>query len=462
MPGVAYIYELAARLNDTPHLRKRMKRYHSEIKELQRQETFDKNFKELTLFVNEFKRFPEKSERPKLYAWMASLMTEHKRKRLDQKYVQQLNTIGFIWSRREFNWFAKADEVKKMMIEEKTIPAYDKEPTLYHWLNSNLDLFHKNILSDDKRAIINEIDRLAKEIQNSIIEQPIIKISAREIKWTQKLNDLIVFRNENPKSWPQIEALDESEKKLGIWCQDLRYRFRKGLLEDEWILKLEQVGFNFEGKLDNWKERFEELKQYLHTNQEAPDSKNELYKWARLQFNRFDELVQEKQELLISINFLNYFEERSWEKRYLELQEFIIFYKKTPTRKSNEELNSWLSVQRAKFKNGQLSENEISLLQELGVDLSPIEKREDVWNFKYEALVKFREKNPDRWPSFFSDGIEKKLYEWCQAQRQVYAKTARRRKGLSQERIGKLNRIGFHWSLDELIDKNWVDTFQKL
>lgn len=95
---------------------------------------------------------------------------------------------------------------------KKNYSAYDKEPTLYHWLNSNLDLFHKNILSDDKRAIINEIDRLAKEIQNSIIEQPIIKISAREIKWTQKLNDLIVFRNENPKSWPQIEALDESEK----------------------------------------------------------------------------------------------------------------------------------------------------------------------------------------------------------------------------------------------------------
>ena len=51
---------------------------------------------------------------------------------------------------------------------------------------------------------------------------------------------------------------------------------------------------------------------------------------------------------------------------------------------------------------------------------------------------------------------------WCQTQRQVYAGTAKRRKQLSQERIDKLNQIRFHWSLDELNDRNWNDNFQKL
>jgi hypothetical protein len=439
-----------------------MKRYHSEIKELQRKETFDKNFKELSNFLKEFNHFPEKSDNPKLYAWMASLMTEHKRNRLDQKYVEQLNSIGFIWSRREFNWFNKAEEVKKMLLEDKIIPSYDKDTTLYHWLNSNLELFHRNRLSEDKKLVINEINELLKDIQNSIVEEPIVKISARELKWTQKLKDLVLFRNENPKSWPQIEATDEAEKKLGIWCQDLRRRFRKKLLEEHWISKLEEIEFNFEGKFDNWKDRFEELNNFLQINHEAPDTKNELYTWARLQFNRFFELPEEKQELLQSINFLNYFEEKSWDKRYSDLKEFVMFYKKIPTKKSNQELYNWLSVQRAKHKKGELSDNETSLLLKLGVDLSPTETREDVWNFKYDALIKFREKNPDRWPSFFSEGIEKKIYEWCQAQRQVNAKTAQRRRELSQDRIKKLNKIGFHWSLDELIDKNWEDTFKKL
>ena len=44
----------------------------------------------------------------------------------------------------------------------------------------------------------------------------------------------------------------------------------------------------------------------------------------------------------------------------------------------------------------------------------------------------------------------------------MYAKTAKRRKELSQERIDKLNKIGFHWSLEELNDKNWENNFSEI
>ena len=159
-----------------------MKRYHSEIKELQRKATFDKNIKELKYFLKKFNHFPEKSENPKLYSWMSSLITEHKRNRLDQVYVEQLNSIGFIWSRREFNWLNKAEDIKRMLLQDKIIPSYDKYTTLYHWLNTNLELFHRNKLPEDKKIVINEINELLKDIQNSIILEPIVKISVRELK----------------------------------------------------------------------------------------------------------------------------------------------------------------------------------------------------------------------------------------------------------------------------------------
>jgi hypothetical protein len=439
-----------------------MREYHSEIKAQQRRQTFDRNFAELKTFLAQFNRFPEKADNLRLYNWMAALMNENKRRRLPQEYVDRLNTIGFIWNRREFNWYEKAKEVKSLLEERSQIPTYDEHSTLYHWLKVQLELLSKGELADDKKCIIEEIKVLIAHVTEASTPEPEIKISARELKWTQKFNELIEYRKQNPKSWPQVEATDEQEKKLGIWCQDLRSRYRKQLLEDTWRNKLLSIGFNLEGRLDNWKERFEELKTYFSFHQEAPNSDSNLYVWARLQYKTFDELSTEKQQLLSSINFLQYFEENTWDKRYAEVREFILFYKKAPTKKSNAELYHWLTVQRAKYRSNQLTDIESQALLKLGVDLTPAETREDTWNLKYEALKKFREKHPDRWPSFFSDGIEKRLYLWCQAQRQVYAGTARNRKGLSEDRVNKLNQIGFHWSLDELIDKNWDENFQKL
>lgn len=439
-----------------------MRKYRTDFKELRRRQTFEENFAELSAFLSQFNKFPEKTDNLKLYNWMAALMNEHKGKRLPQEYVDKLNSIGFIWSKRDFNWHEKATEVKNLLEEQNQIPNYDEHPALYHWLRVQLDLLSKQELPDEKKFVVVEIKTLIEQVTKASTPEPLVKISARELKWIQKFNELVEYRKQNPKSWPQVEATDEKEKKLGIWCQDLRSRYRKQLLEDTWIDKLSSISFNFEGRLDNWKERFEELKAYISTHHETPNSDSNLYVWARLQYKSFDELSVEKQQLLSSINFLQYFEENTWDKRYAEVREFILFYKKAPTKKSNAELYHWLTVQRAKYRNNQLIDAERQALLQLRIDLTPVDTRENTWNLKYEALKKFREKHPDRWPSFFSDGIEKRLYLWCQAQRQVYAGTARNRKELSQERIEKLNQIGFHWSLDELIDKNWEENFQRL
>lgn len=439
-----------------------MREYHSESKDQQRRQTFDRNFAELKTFLAQFNRFPCKADNLKLYNWMAALMNENKRRRLAQEYVDRLNTIGFIWNRREFNWHEKAKEVKNLLLEQNQIPTYNEHSTLYHWLKVQLDLLSKGELAGDKKFEIAEIKDLVANVIEVSTPVPEIKVSARELKWIQKFNELVEYRKHNPKSWPQVEATDKQEKKLGIWCQDIRSRYRKQLLEDIWRNKLLSIGFNFEGRLDNWKQRFEELKVHMDSWHQVPNSESNLYSWARLQLKTFEELGIEKQNLLNSINFLHYFDENTWDKRYAEVREFILFYKKAPTKKSNAELYHWLTVQRAKYRNNQLTEIERQALLKLGVDLAPMETREDTWNMKYEALRNFREKNRGRWPSFFSDGIEKQLYSWCQAQRQVYAGTAKNRLKLSEDRVEKLNQIEFHWSLEELIDRNWEMKFKKL
>jgi hypothetical protein len=78
-----------------------------EIKQSKKLARFDKKFSLLTNFLKKEKRFPGKTEDPKLYSWMSGLMHKKKKDRLEPEFVERLDSIGFIWSRREFNKLQK-------------------------------------------------------------------------------------------------------------------------------------------------------------------------------------------------------------------------------------------------------------------------------------------------------------------------------------------------------------------
>lgn len=438
-----------------------MTQYYSTLKNEKKNNIFEKNFNELMLFLKKHGKFPEQKDNPSLYQWTCALRNKKKTGDIHPHIEERLNAIGFIWSKHDFRWQQNLECIKNLL-HQNILPLYNTHHNLYQWAQTQAWLVKQQKLPAHKVAQIEELNTLIKKVKEALAPEPIIKIPARELKWGKKLEELIEFRKQNSDSWPQVEAEDIQQKKLGIWCQDLRCRFREGILEGDWFLKLSEISFNFEGRHDNWKERFNELKNYIKAHDRIPGAYHKLYSWCRLQYKVYNELNKERQELLSSINFLQYFKEKDWNQQYEEVKEYILSHKKTPTQKSNEDLYGWLTVQRSKFRNNKLTEKELKDLTVLGIDLDPVSTRENNWETKFDALVKFRQKSTDKWPSALGDEIEKRLYEWCQTQRQVFAGTAKNRKALSQERIDKLNQIGFHWSHDELINKNWKANFQNL
>jgi len=292
-------------------------------------------------------------------------------------------------------------------------------------------------------------------------EESNLKEAARKLKWQQHLSNLILFRRENYDKWPQYLSNDESEKKLGIWCQLMRKNFKKGSLDESIVSKLKEIGFNFHGTDDNWKVTFEKLKNHLETNKCVCTKHGKLYIWAVSQHSRFHKLPLEKQQLLNSIKLLNYFKKpKKWSDRFAEFEKYLFIYKNIPTITSNPQLYKWLKFQKIKYKQGKLNKDHKALLIKAGIDFST-NKRQDIWNAKYESLITFKQLN-HKMPGYFSEGEEKILYLWCQTQRQVMANTASNRKGLSQERIDKLNKIEFKWSLNQMFEETWNNTFQKL
>jgi len=56
--------------------------------------------------------------------------------------------------------------------------------------------------------------------------------TATEAKWEQSMNELVVWRAENPMRWPSATAIDPVEKKLGTWLSHYRQVARKSKHND--------------------------------------------------------------------------------------------------------------------------------------------------------------------------------------------------------------------------------------
>ena len=112
---------------------------------------------------------------------------------------------------------------------------------------------------------------------------------------------------------------------------------------------------------------------------------------------------------------------------------------KVPIRWSeNPQLAAWVSVQRQLKKQAKLDQSRERRLEKIGFTWNPFEQD---WDEMFSALAEYRRaqgdcKVPDKWRE------NSKLGGWVSRQR-----TARRGGYLSEDRIRRLNGIGFHWQL---------------
>ncbi len=102
----------------------------------------------------------------------------------------------------------------------------------------------------------------------------------------------------------------------------------------------------------------------------------------------------------------------------------------------NPELGRWVANQRQTFRKGKLSEERVVRLEALGFEWDPFTTD---WEAMFQALVAFKENRdhcgvPTRW------GENPELGRWVSRQRQAF------RKGkLSEERVVRLEALGFEW-----------------
>jgi superfamily II DNA or RNA helicase len=401
------------------------------------------------------KEYPNKKDDKDLYSWIANQRNRKKNGTLKNEELRKLNSINFVWSIVEWKWekmFSKFQEYTNDNVFPPCQGIDDDE--LVKWYKYQTTCIKENkIISKEQKRRFLTIDKS--------FEGP----SSRK-KWFKPYNVLLKFREENQNRWPQYDRTNPklTESELNVFCQTIRKRFREGALENYWFEKMIAIGFNFEGKTDHWTDYCKTIKDLLESKNTV--SVNEIgenaYSWIIRHKKKYEsgELNEYENKKIEELNLELYFE--TWEQKFEKVKNWTEQNGKLPTKMTQKDFHSWLSSQRSVYNNNRLTDKQIQVLQSIGYDLDAKgkEKERDRWIEMFEYVKSFKSEN-DSWPKYGGDGLEGKMYNWCQAQRQAQAGThsGGKRKPLQQWQVDKLETIEFVWNNRE-DEKTWDEWFQ--
>ncbi|MDD6309771.1 MAG: helicase associated domain-containing protein, partial [Chlamydia suis] len=219
-------------------------------------------------------------------------------------------------------------------------------------------------------------------------------------------------------------------------------------------------GFVWDIFEEGWKENFLELQRFReeHGHCKVPQrypQNPRLASWVSRRRRDFKEgkLAEDKIARLEEIGFVWRVLEEAWEENFLELQRFQEehgHFKVPVGYPQNPQLASWVSHQRADFKEGKLAEDKVARLEELGFVWDILK---EVWEENFLELQRFREEHghckvPEGYPQ------NPQLASWVSTQRYAFKKGK-----LAEDRIARLEEIGFVW---RVLEEAWEENFLEL
>ena len=192
-----------------------------------------------------------------------------------------------------------------------------------------------------------------------------------------------------------------------------RRLLRNGELSDERIQLLNKIGFDWGKALTPWMDQYNELVAFKnkHGHTLVRQRSGQLGNWVQTQrkARRKDELSGEQIELLDEIGFVWNVYTEQWMDRYYELKAYKKEHGDTLVRQRSGQLGIWVDTQRQARRRGELSEEQIALLNEIGFVWNV---RAEQWNINLNKLKAFKNKHGH---TNVSKEHDRKLYQWCRS-----------------------------------------------
>ena len=334
---------------------------------------------------------------------------------LTKKQIDLLNEIGMVWKigrgkhKRKISkeWISKYNLAKKYyeIHNNLLIPALyfvkdedDKEINLGAWIACQRQLYKNCKLSLEKVELLEKLKMVWEVGRGNGKRKQEKKPSSIWLcnydlakKYYEEFHDLLIPALYN------VENKDGKKIKLGTWISNQRVAYKNGKLNEEQIELLEKIGMVWSVGKGNFKRKTS--KEWIHN-----------YNLLKGYYN-------------IYINIL-------------------VMSNCKVICKSGKEVNlkKWLEDQRFAYKNGKLNEEQIGLLEEIGMVWII-----DEWIENYKALYIYNQSYGDTFINknyAFTDKniVKRELGEW------IVSQTVEKEKGmLSSDKIRLLDEIGVRY-----------------
>ena len=381
-----------------------------------------------------------------LGVWMNTRRMDHGEGRLSQERIEALNELGFIWDTREYDFqeglgYLKAHKAKH---GDCRVPRKFKTEDGF-----NLGAWMKNKRVERGRR------RLPQERIDALNELGFIW-DTREYDFQEGLGYLNAYRAKHGDCRVPKKFKTEDGFNLGAWMDTRRMEQREGRLSQERIEALNELGFIWDVRENDFQGGLGYLNAYRakHGDCRVPATfKTEdgfnLGSWMNTRRMEHGEgrLSQERIDGLNELGFI-------WDPYEYDFQEGLGYLKaykrkhgdcRVPRKFKTEDgfiLGAWVKTRRLGRGRERLSQEQIDGLNELGFIWDVVEE-----NFQEGLghLKAYRAKHGDcRVPQKFKTEDGFNLGTWC-----PYRRKGKKEGSLAQEWIDALNELGFIWDPHE-------------
>jgi hypothetical protein len=143
--------------------------------------------------------------------------------------ICRLNDMGFVWDPLEQQWMDLYERLKdyKTMYGSTVVPKfYQVDPQLGEWVQAQRKLFHRTVLSQQRIERLNSLD---------FVWDP------QEAQWMEMFHRLTVYQIANKTTAVPGRYPDEPD--LGNWVSTQRKQYKRNMLSQQRIARLESVQF---------------------------------------------------------------------------------------------------------------------------------------------------------------------------------------------------------------------------
>jgi len=432
--------------------------------------TWDHRFAELCAYKEEFKTtlVPVKwPKNPLLGRWVSSQRYKRTAGKLRKEYEDRLNLIGFEWKAPNNlqSGIPLAKRIEALLAHKAEYGHLavsrigKKYPGLAQWMTEQRKLLKDGTISAELKKQLDGIGFPWKPVALDTDKQW-FDIFARYKEYAAANGVLAVT------------VIDDETRKLNRWVLWQRRAKKLGKLSDTRIRALDGIKFiwqinkrksTFELKpvgpkvkelFRPWDEMFSELVGFfkLHGHCNVPidwQANPELARWVAHQriAKRQNRLAVDQLRRMDELGFAWNIHDGDWDAMFAKLAEHLrpMHNGKLRDVVMSAELRRWTLTQRQIKKRGELEPEREQKLTSIGFEWQPHSQQ---WEEMYAALQKFHAANgncrvPVNWPE------NPKLARWVATQRARKANAK-----ISEERIARLNSLGFAWQVRSSINQS--------